>query len=148
MKVLSVVFLCLSAAGCETTEMPFDPSGAWDLTLTFSTGTCPGLAATFAINFDVTKFGSGEFAAIVFTPSTRIAHDDLSGSFACGYTSCALEFHDNGPESEDGSVRMQSIFAMLDEDAERNLAGTGTTELELDDYTLCSPDFAAVGNVN
>jgi hypothetical protein len=130
-------------AACSSSSSAPDPTGNWDVTLTFTTGTCSGLPPTYAINFDITRSGGG----FTITAEQGLSGDTTSGSIACTSTICELEFTDTGPGAETTNIDTQMITAILDLDKTNVVTGSGTVDFVLVGGATCSQDFTADGDV-
>jgi len=129
-------------AACSSDKVPV-PEGNWDLTLTWTTGNCAGLGATYHINFDISKSGG----VFVFVAGTGLTGDTVGGTMVCDSAFCTLDFTDSGPGSVLSNIDTQTISATLDEDVNDIVTGTGTATFDLTDGSSCSQNFNADGDV-
>jgi hypothetical protein len=150
-QTLAILALAMATTCGGTTPSKtevVDPTGTWNLTLTFTTNNCTGLPATYPVSFQVADAGSGMFA---FDPGTGLTGDTIAANTTCGGSSCAVAFMDQGPGTEGSDIMMQTIMAVFDDDA----SGTVTTDdtatnvvtLVSDDNAMCAAQFTATGDV-
>nr|HEX4316903.1 hypothetical protein [Kofleriaceae bacterium] len=152
----SILLSAAVAVGCggssNNNDTTPDPTGNWDVTLTFSTGadnTCQGLPDTFDINFDITDDGGGNFT---ITAETGLTGDTTSGQIICTHDTCELQFQDTGPATEGlQNVDTQTITATLDEDrtgaVTTNDGETNQIDFVLNDSTTCTAPFTGDGDI-
>jgi hypothetical protein len=155
------LFALILAAACGGSSSPspdaasaVDPTGNWAVTLTFTTGTCTGLPATYVIGFTI----SG--SPFTFTPGNGLSGDSFSdsSSASCTTAECVISFTDTGPGTEFTNVTSQTTTATLDQDPSNNVTDDeGATAVNQIDFVLsgsdgsdagsCTEQFTAAGNV-
>lgn len=116
-----------------------DPTGVWDMTLTWTHGTCV-LAGSFQSSLTVER-----------GPGTGYVIDGhhgvfVSGTVVCQVSMCQMSFTEVGPGPDpDSYVTGISMAADLTVDRYGAIGGSGAVSYLFDDASTCSHRFVATG---
>jgi hypothetical protein len=131
------------AIGCATDpsssveDAPLvDPTGSWDITLTWTAGTC-GLTGVFAAALTVERSVTGY---VLDDPGVH-------GTVVCSRDLCRVSFTETGPGPVGSSVTGVSMAADLAVDDADVITGTGGVTYQFENAATCSQQFGAVGRL-
>jgi hypothetical protein len=113
-----------------------DPTGAWEVTLTWTAGTC-GLTGSFAAAITVERSVTGY---VLDDPGVH-------GTVVCSRDFCQMSFTETGPGPTGSAVTGVSMSADLAVDDADVIAGTGGVTYQFVNAATCSQQFSAVGRL-
>jgi hypothetical protein len=138
------LLMTLLAIGCaadpaviQSDDAPIvDPTGAWDVVLTWTAGTC-GLTGSFTATVTVERSATGY---VLNDPGVH-------GTVVCSRNLCRMSFTETGPGPTGTDVTSVSIAADLAVDDTDVITGTGGVTYQFRNATTCSQQFMADGRL-
>lgn len=132
---LLVAWMTMGCAVDHASTAPLvDPTGIWDVALTWTTGSC-GLTGEFSATITVERSATG------YAVNEPGAH----GTVLCSRDFCQLLFTEAGPGPAGTSVTGVSMSADLTVDDDAAIAGSGMVAYQFRNSSTCSQQFSAVG---
>jgi hypothetical protein len=143
MRHALLLTVTVMAMGCATNPVAtiddvalVDPTGSWDVTLTWTAGTC-GLTGAFAATVTVERSTTGY---VLDDPGVH-------GTVVCSRDLCRMSFTATGPGPVGSAVIGVSMSADLAVDDADAITGTGGVTYQFENATTCSQQFIAVGRL-
>lgn len=116
-----------------------DPTGTWDITLSWTAGSC-GLTLAATTRMTVTHTAAG-YAITDASPTKQVI-----GEITCGDRFCHLSFSEVGP-GRGPTTKSATVTGELDVTRDGAINGTGSLTFLFDDGTGCSQTFVATGRL-
>lgn len=127
--------MLLALAGCAAPQV-VDPTGTWDITLTWGTGTC-GIAGASPASTVVTRAGD----------DYRISESGqtLSGSILCSEAACRMTFTESVAGRPGSGIDAMTLSVTLSVGPDNAIAGAGRADVRRIDGSMCTQAFSAAG---
>jgi len=133
LRTLLLFLIALVGCGADTYV---DPSGSWDMTLTWEGGTC-GLKGLSPLHTVVVKVGD----RYAITESGA----QLSGQIVCSPDWCRMSFTESGAGAPGSGIARMTISVDLTVNDRDTIAGSGLAQVERSAGGSCSQVFSALG---
>jgi hypothetical protein len=133
---LLVLVLAFAATACA--DPLVDPTGNWDATYTWTSGTCQ-LTGASAVSTTVTRARDG----YVISESGR----SLTGTVRCSSVACQISWSETGPGDPGSGVESLALQVNLSVDTDDAITGSGSAAVRFSDGRTCFQAFTVAGRL-